>query len=128
MLLVITHKDVFIFLYFILFLYFLLIGAFFLGSGVCVYHGIEMLLHPTGIDRLEIALGVLGISFVAEAATLSVAVRSVRESARELGVSSCVNNLFFLLKRIHILCFCGQKQPFHSRLVLITFLFAHCSD
>jgi zinc transporter 9 len=61
-------------------------GAFFLGSGVCVYHGVEMLLHPAGVDRLEIALGVLGLSFVAEAATLSVAVRSVRESARELGV------------------------------------------
>jgi solute carrier family 30 (zinc transporter), member 9 len=63
------------------------VGIFFLGCGVSVYHGIMSLLHPHGIEAVDVAFAVLALSFVIEGATLVVAVRAVRANARDAGVT-----------------------------------------
>jgi len=57
------------------------VGIFFLGCGVTVYHGVHNLLHPSQLEGLGVAIGVLVVSFVIEAGVLFVAVRAVRRDA-----------------------------------------------
>jgi solute carrier family 30 (zinc transporter), member 9 len=63
------------------------VGIFFLGCGVTVYHGIELLLHPAQVEHMSVAMVVLGVSFAAEAMSWSVAMGAVRKNARALGFS-----------------------------------------
>lgn len=58
------------------------VGIFFLGCGVTVYHGVHSLLHPSHLEGLGVAIGVLLVSFVVEFAVLVVAVRAVRRDAK----------------------------------------------
>lgn len=37
------------------------VGIFFVGSGCTIYHGIHTLLHPSQLEHIPLALGVLGI-------------------------------------------------------------------
>jgi divalent metal cation (Fe/Co/Zn/Cd) transporter len=48
------------------------VGAFCLGSGVAVYHGIHSLLHPEPIESVGVGLAVLLFAGCAEGYTLSV--------------------------------------------------------
>ena len=57
------------------------VGIFCMGAGLSVYHGIDGLVAPHTLESLNIAFGVLAISFVSESMTLALAVRSIRESA-----------------------------------------------
>ena len=57
------------------------VGIFCMGAGLSVYHGIDGLISPIEIESVNIAFGILGISFVSESVTLALAVRSIRESA-----------------------------------------------
>ncbi len=58
------------------------VGAFCLGSGVAVYHGIHSLLHPEPIESVGVGLAVLLFAGCAEGYTLSVAWHEIkRESA-----------------------------------------------
>lgn len=63
------------------------VGVFFLGAGTSMYHGIHSLMEPHSIEHIQVALGVLGISFIAEGYSCSVAVRSIREAAKAEGIS-----------------------------------------
>lgn len=62
-------------------------GIFFLGCGFSVYHGISQLFHPAPLEFLQSAYAVLACSFLVEGATLAAAVKQVRLSANESGVS-----------------------------------------
>lgn len=57
------------------------VGIFFLGCGVTVYHGIELLLHPGHLESMNLALAVLLVSFVIEGASGFIAVWSIKKSA-----------------------------------------------
>lgn len=63
------------------------VGIFCMGAGLSVYHGISGLMEPHGIESIWIAMAILGISFVSESVTLALAVRSIRESARDQNMS-----------------------------------------
>jgi len=58
------------------------VGIFFLGCGVTLYHGVHTLLHPKPLQDLRVALVVLLVSFVVEAAVLVIAVRTVRQNSQ----------------------------------------------
>ncbi len=58
------------------------VGIFFLGCGVTVYHGIHNFIHPSHLEGLGVAIGVLLASFVIEAAVLVIAVRAVHRDAK----------------------------------------------
>ena len=58
------------------------VGIFCVGAGLSVYHGIIGLLLPHGMEGIWVAMAILGISFVSESVTLALAVRSIRQSAR----------------------------------------------
>ncbi len=53
-------------------------GIFFLGAGVTIYHGVELLLSPEIPDIEPVIFIILLISFVVEGTTLGVAVRELR--------------------------------------------------
>lgn len=58
------------------------VGAFCLGSGVAIYHGVHSLLHPEPIESAGVGLAVLLLAGCAEGYTLSVAWQEIkRESA-----------------------------------------------
>eukprot|EP00088_Acartia_fossae_P060332 TRINITY_DN7222_c0_g1_i1.p1 TRINITY_DN7222_c0_g1~~TRINITY_DN7222_c0_g1_i1.p1 ORF type:complete len:593 (-),score=99.69 TRINITY_DN7222_c0_g1_i1:239-2017(-) len=64
------------------------VGIFCLGAGLSGYHGIQGLYHPsTEVESIPLALGILGVSFVSESITLYMAIRTIRKSAREQGMS-----------------------------------------
>ena len=52
-------------------------GVFFVGAGVTVYHGISVLLHPTGILVNPAVFVILLISFIVEFVTFSLAFREL---------------------------------------------------
>ena len=58
------------------------VGIFCVGAGLSVYHGIIGLLLPHGMEGIWVAMAILGVSFVSESVTLALAVRSIRQSAR----------------------------------------------
>lgn len=58
------------------------VGIFFLGCGVTLYHGVHTLLHPKPLQDLRVAIVVLLVSFVVEAAVLVIAVRTVRQNSQ----------------------------------------------
>jgi zinc transporter 9 len=59
------------------------VGIFCIGSGLSAYHGIMGLTTPHELESIQLALGILGISFVSESVTLYLAVQSIRKSAEE---------------------------------------------
>jgi len=64
------------------------VGIFCLGAGLSAYHGIQGIYNPsTEVENIPLALGILGASFLSESITLYLAVRSIRMSAREQGMS-----------------------------------------
>jgi len=62
-------------------------GIFFLGCGFSIYHGISELFTPTHLESLNIAYGVLGVSFLVESVTMGLAFKQVAKSAKDSGVS-----------------------------------------
>ena len=58
------------------------VGIFCVGAGLSVYHGVIGLLVPHSMEGIWVAMTILGISFVSESVTLALAVRSIRQSAR----------------------------------------------
>merc|ERR1719370_2159316 len=58
------------------------VGIFCVGAGLSVYHGIIGLLLPHSMEGIWVAMAILGVSFVSESVTLALAVRSIRQSAR----------------------------------------------
>ncbi|KAJ3363451.1 hypothetical protein GGF32_004151 [Allomyces javanicus] len=63
------------------------VGIFFLGGGVSTYHGVTGLLNPVPSDDLTIAFAVLAGSLLFEGGTAMVALRQVRQAARESDMS-----------------------------------------
>jgi len=64
------------------------VGIFCLGAGLSAYHGIQGIYNPsTEVENIPLALGILGASFLSESITLYLAVRSIRISAAEQGMS-----------------------------------------
>ena len=63
------------------------VGIFCMGAGLSIYHGIEGLSHPHQIESIGIATGVLSASFVSETVTLGLAIKSIKKSANEEGMS-----------------------------------------
>ena len=57
------------------------VGIFCLGAGLSVYHGIDGLINPHGMDSMNVAFAILGMSFISESVTLYLAIKSIKESA-----------------------------------------------
>ena len=55
-------------------------GIFFLGAGVTLYHGVELLINPHSLHVSTFSFVVLAVSFVIEAFTFAVAVRELKRS------------------------------------------------
>ncbi len=65
------------------------VGIFCVGAGLSVYHGVSGIVEPHQLsESLSIAFGILGVSFVSESVTLALALKSIRESAAENGMSA----------------------------------------
>eukprot|EP00698_Gefionella_okellyi_P013735 TRINITY_DN3779_c0_g1_i3.p1 TRINITY_DN3779_c0_g1~~TRINITY_DN3779_c0_g1_i3.p1 ORF type:complete len:484 (-),score=94.10 TRINITY_DN3779_c0_g1_i3:814-2265(-) len=62
-------------------------GVFFLGCGVSMYHGIATLYNPLPITEFALGFKVLAFSAVVEGTTFAIAVRSVQQAAREIGMT-----------------------------------------
>lgn len=52
-----------------------------------LYEGVEKILHPHPVEDIRIALGVLALAFVIEAASLSVALRQAKAAAKAKGIN-----------------------------------------
>lgn len=63
------------------------VGIFCVGTGLSFYHGIQGLMNPHPIDDFYWAFYVLGGSLVSEGATLVVAINSVKQGAKAMGMS-----------------------------------------
>ncbi|MGM0576200.1 MAG: cation diffusion facilitator family transporter [Myxococcota bacterium] len=63
------------------------VGVLFVGCGVSIYSGIEKVLEPEPLDHLGWAFIVLGVAFVGEGITFTLALRSVRHDARRQEMS-----------------------------------------
>jgi zinc transporter 9 len=63
------------------------VGIFCVGTGLSFYHGITGLVHPEPIGDFYWAFFILGGSLVSEGATLIVAINSIREGAKKMGMS-----------------------------------------
>lgn len=63
------------------------VGIFCVGTGLSFYHGIQGLLHPAPIEDFYWAFFILGGSLVSEGATLVVAINSVKQGAKAMGMS-----------------------------------------
>ncbi|KAL6075952.1 Cation diffusion facilitator family transporter, variant 2 [Balamuthia mandrillaris] len=62
-------------------------GVFFVGSGVTLYHGVSSLITGGALTSPSMALSILGLSFLLEGATFTMALRAVRAGATEAGLS-----------------------------------------
>lgn len=77
------------------------VGIFFMGSGLSIYHGLSGLSHPHELASMNLAMAVLTGSFISEGITLALAIKSIRQSAKEKemgfleyvvgGYDPCVN-------------------------------------
>ena len=63
------------------------VGVFCLGAGASVVHGIQSLFDPPALEHMGYSLAVLGISAVAEAYSLNVALGNLRTGAKLQGTS-----------------------------------------
>ena len=63
------------------------VGIFCVGTGLSFYHGITGLTNPQPIGDFYWAFFVLGGSLVSEGATLLVAINSVKQGAKAIGMS-----------------------------------------
>ena len=63
------------------------VSIFFIGFGLNLYHGISGLFNPLPIESALIAYAVLGISLLFESITLGVAFKSLRNGAKDAGIS-----------------------------------------
>lgn len=61
------------------------VGIFFLGCGVTVYHGVELLLHPHQLESAGVAIAVLLVSLVLESISGAIAIMSIRKTAGKAG-------------------------------------------
>lgn len=81
------------------------VAIFCVGTGFSFYHGINGLLHEAPLEDYMWAYIVLAGSFFFESITLSMAIISIRRSAKEAGISflkyvqsgqdPCVNVVLF---------------------------------
>lgn len=62
------------------------VGIFCVGTGLSFYHGITGLMHPQPIEDFFWAFFILGGSLVSEGATLLVAINSIKEGAKKMGM------------------------------------------
>jgi zinc transporter 9 len=77
------------------------VGIFCMGAGLSVYHGIAGLNHPNELQSVGIAGVVLAGSFISESITLVLAIKSIKQSAKDQdmgflefvigGYDPCVN-------------------------------------
>lgn len=63
------------------------VSTFILGAGASVYHGVNLLMHPTELESLPTAFAVLGAAGILESYTLSVAWSEMKGEANKLGMS-----------------------------------------
>lgn len=63
------------------------VGIFCVGTGLSFYHGIVGLMHPNPVDDFYWAFFILGGSLVSEGATLVVAINSVKQGAKAMGMT-----------------------------------------
>ncbi len=63
------------------------VGIFFLGCGLSVYHGVQAMMHPHPLENSTLSIGVLLFSAAVEAIPLYMAIKAVRTSASETGLS-----------------------------------------
>lgn len=63
------------------------VGIFCVGTGLSFYHGITGLMNPVPITDYYWAFFILGGSLVSEGATLVVAINSVKQGAKAMGMS-----------------------------------------
>lgn len=63
------------------------VGIFCVGTGLSFYHGFQGLMHPTPCEDFYWAYFILGGSLVSEGATLVVAINSVKQGAKSMGMS-----------------------------------------
>lgn len=62
------------------------VGIFCVGTGLSFYHGIQGLMNPQPVDDFYWAFYVLAGSLVSEGATLVVAINSVKQGAKQMGM------------------------------------------
>jgi len=74
-----THKSQYFWSFLVAILLFGVAGAY------SLLEGIEKALHPRPLDDIRLALGVLAVAFVIEAASLAVALRQSRKAAKKRG-------------------------------------------
>lgn len=63
------------------------VGIFCVGTGLSFYHGITGLMNPHPVEDYYWAFFILGGSLVSEGATLVVAINSVKQGAKAMGMS-----------------------------------------
>ena len=63
------------------------VGIFCVGTGLSFYHGITGLMNPQPITDYYWAFFILGGSLLSEGATLIVAINSVKQGAKSMGMS-----------------------------------------
>lgn len=56
-------------------------GIFFLGAGITLYHGVELLITPHALHVSQFTFIILLISFIVESLTFFIAVRELRSSS-----------------------------------------------
>ncbi len=62
-------------------------GVLFIGAGATLWNGARHLWNPEPLERLDIALVILGLGVISEAISVSVALRALQQRAREQGTS-----------------------------------------
>lgn len=63
------------------------VGIFCVGTGLSFYHGITGLMNPQPVTDYYWAFFILGGSLISEGATLVVAINSVKQGAKAMGMS-----------------------------------------
>ena len=63
------------------------IGMFAIGGAVSVWEGIRALVHPSALEDFWVGVAVLLVALILDGASRTVAVRALREQARQRGVT-----------------------------------------
>jgi zinc transporter 9 len=62
-------------------------GVLFIGAGATLWNGLGRLFDPQPLERLDLALIILGLGVISEAISVSVALRALRLRAQERGTT-----------------------------------------
>lgn len=58
-------------------------GVLFIGAGATFWNGVQSLVSPAPLERLDVALGILALTLLAEGTSFLVALRAARASSHE---------------------------------------------